>query len=260
MNFGEKLVQLRKGKGMSQEDLAVLLKTTRQAVSKWENNQGYPETDKILLLSHIFEVSTDVLLKEEKTVQRTEDEGLYVSREMANGFLDNERKVSRYLGLGFLCAAWAGIPYVLFEADPPKRWLGIAIFGILGICMWVIGMFSDQEQYKKLREEPLIFDYAFLKEISAEYAIRKKKYRIVALPSTILFILGLLILIFTGQNVIPWSIYHIFIFLVWGVGLFGFVSSAAMMEAYELLTENEQFSKRFLFQLKRKIKAKLDLR
>ena len=49
MNFGEKLVQLRKGKGMSQEDLAVLLKTTRQAVSKWENNQGYPETDKILL-------------------------------------------------------------------------------------------------------------------------------------------------------------------------------------------------------------------
>ena len=68
MNFGEKLVQLRKGKGMSQEDLAVLLKTTRQAVSKWENNQGYPETDKILLLSHIFEVSTDVLLKEEKMI------------------------------------------------------------------------------------------------------------------------------------------------------------------------------------------------
>ena len=66
MNFGEKLVQLRKGKGMSQEDLAVLLKTTRQAVSKWENNQGYPETDKILLLSHIFEVSTDVLLERRK--------------------------------------------------------------------------------------------------------------------------------------------------------------------------------------------------
>ena len=48
MNFGETLFKLRKEKGLSQEALADQLGTTRQAVSKWENNQGYPETEKIL--------------------------------------------------------------------------------------------------------------------------------------------------------------------------------------------------------------------
>lgn len=46
MNFGEKLFSLRKEKGLSQEALAEQLNTSRQAVSKWENNQGYPETAK----------------------------------------------------------------------------------------------------------------------------------------------------------------------------------------------------------------------
>ena len=45
MNFGEKLFKLRKEKGLSQEALAQHLGTTRQAVSKWENNQGFPEIE-----------------------------------------------------------------------------------------------------------------------------------------------------------------------------------------------------------------------
>ena len=49
MTFGEKLYKLRKGKGLSQEALAEQLNTTRQAISKWENNQGFPETDKLLI-------------------------------------------------------------------------------------------------------------------------------------------------------------------------------------------------------------------
>lgn len=64
MTFGEKLFKLRKEKGFSQEALAEKLNTTRQAISKWENNQGYPETEKLLMLSNIFELSVDDLLKE----------------------------------------------------------------------------------------------------------------------------------------------------------------------------------------------------
>lgn len=48
MNFGEKLFKLRKEKGMSQENLAEQIGTTRQAISKWENNQGFPEVEKLL--------------------------------------------------------------------------------------------------------------------------------------------------------------------------------------------------------------------
>ena len=64
MTFGERLFKLRKEKGLSQESLAEQLNTTRQAISKWENNQGYPETEKLLMLSNIFGVSVDSLLKE----------------------------------------------------------------------------------------------------------------------------------------------------------------------------------------------------
>ena len=48
MTFGEKLLKLRKEKGLSQETLAEQIGTTRQAVSKWENNQGFPETEKLI--------------------------------------------------------------------------------------------------------------------------------------------------------------------------------------------------------------------
>ena len=43
MNLGEKILKLRKERGLSQEDLAEKLGTTRQAISKWENNQGFPD-------------------------------------------------------------------------------------------------------------------------------------------------------------------------------------------------------------------------
>ena len=46
MTFGEKMYKLRKAQGLSQEALAEKLNTSRQAVSKWENNNGYPETEK----------------------------------------------------------------------------------------------------------------------------------------------------------------------------------------------------------------------
>ena len=61
MTFGEKLFKLRKEKGFSQETLAEQIGTTRQAVSKWENNQGFPETEKLLQISDIFEISLDFL-------------------------------------------------------------------------------------------------------------------------------------------------------------------------------------------------------
>ena len=83
MSLGEKIFKLRKEKGFSQEGLAEQIGTTRQAISKWENNQGFPETEKLLQLSNIFEVSTDFLLKDDKSIRSTDEKGYYVSREMS---------------------------------------------------------------------------------------------------------------------------------------------------------------------------------
>lgn len=258
MNLGEKIFKLRKEKGLSQEALAEQIGTTRQAISKWENNQGYPETEKLLQLSNIFEVSTDFLLKDEKTVKDQDEKGYYVSREMAKGYIVNEKKVSRYVGIGFMFWALAGVPYTMFETGIKWRFLGVAVCAVIGIIAVVLGMFAEQEQYKVLKQEPLLFDYEYRKELSLEYTLRKKKYVLVAIPCSILFVVGLLALALTVRGYFDWSEYHAFVFLGFAIGLLGFVYSSGVMEAYELLIKNEQYSTRLFFKLKRKIKEKVD--
>lgn len=63
MDFSEKLLTLRKGKNLTQEQLAEQLDVSRQSVSKWESGQAVPELDKIIALSNVFDVTTDYLLK-----------------------------------------------------------------------------------------------------------------------------------------------------------------------------------------------------
>ena len=65
MSFAENLKQLRKEKQLSQEELAEILDVSRQAVSKWEQGIGYPEVEKLLLLSSKLHVSLDSLMETE---------------------------------------------------------------------------------------------------------------------------------------------------------------------------------------------------
>ena len=65
MSFAENLKQLRKAKQLSQEELAEMLDVSRQAVSKWEQGIGYPEMEKLLLLSSKLRVSLDSLMETE---------------------------------------------------------------------------------------------------------------------------------------------------------------------------------------------------
>jgi len=67
MKFGDKLILLRKKKGLSQEDLAEKLGVSRQSVSKWESNNTYPETDKIIQICNIFDCSMDDLINDKVT-------------------------------------------------------------------------------------------------------------------------------------------------------------------------------------------------
>lgn len=73
MNFGENLQQLRKEKGLSQEKLADTLEVSRQAISKWESNTAYPETEKLIALSDLFGVSIDYLIKGDKKADCEDD-------------------------------------------------------------------------------------------------------------------------------------------------------------------------------------------
>ena len=70
MNTADRIQQLRKAKGISQEELADKIGVSRQAGSKWESEQATPDVEKILLLSDYFEVTTDYLLKGIEPVPR----------------------------------------------------------------------------------------------------------------------------------------------------------------------------------------------
>ena len=65
MSFAENLKQIRKEKQLSQEELAEILDVSRQAVSKWEQGMGYPEVEKLLLLSSKLNISLDSLMSTE---------------------------------------------------------------------------------------------------------------------------------------------------------------------------------------------------
>ena len=75
MTLGEKLLELRKKKGLSQEEVADLLHVTRQTVSKWETNQSTPDFDKIVPICELYEISTEELFRNDmgSTVLKQDD-------------------------------------------------------------------------------------------------------------------------------------------------------------------------------------------
>ena len=71
MNIADRIQYLRKQKGLSQEELADKIGVSRQAVSKWESKQSTPDLDKIIVMSDLFEVTTDYILKGIEPVSTT---------------------------------------------------------------------------------------------------------------------------------------------------------------------------------------------
>lgn len=113
MILADKIIELRKRSGWSQEELAGRLGVSRQAVSKWESAASIPDLDKILKLSQLFGVSTDTLLKDELDLSSpaldqapppAEDTldppPRQISLEAANAYLDTVRAQAGKLALG----------------------------------------------------------------------------------------------------------------------------------------------------------------
>ncbi len=109
MIFADKLINLRKKAGMSQEELADKLGVSRQSVSKWESMQSIPDINKIIELSKIFGVSTDYLLKDEMealdnspVLEQTDKKIVTLSE--ANEYLSIVEHTKLHISVGvFLC-------------------------------------------------------------------------------------------------------------------------------------------------------------
>lgn len=179
MLLADKIIALRKNNGWSQEELAERLGVTRQAVSKWEGAQSIPDLDKLLLMSQVFGVSTDLLLKDELTVQ-TSDPGRALSKSApaarslrnvslpeASAFLEAIQAHVKFLALGVALCILSPIPLLLLTAAHRRGWGGIGEemvsgVGVVALLLFVavaVGLFlfygSAMEQYEYLDREPI---------------------------------------------------------------------------------------------------------
>lgn len=112
MSFGEILTKLRKEKGMSQEELANNLNVSRQAVSKWESNSSYPETEKIVAICKLFNSSMDELIGLKDGKKTSENKTINIINEYFDKFIKGikmfysmtfKQKIKCIIEMGFYC-------------------------------------------------------------------------------------------------------------------------------------------------------------
>ena len=242
MEFHEKLRSTRKERGMSQEDLADQLGVSRQAVSKWEGGQGFPETEKLLQISTLFSVSLDYLLKgEHGEASENEEPGYYASREMVEGFLLCKRQGALRIGIGVAVIILSlAFNFALGDNHGDVLFLlGVAV----GVCILVAQLFR-QKRYPELENQPLLFDSAYIKEFRNMHMVRRKRYGM-------MIIIGIaLILISFAANVLidmlPKSSQDhasTILPLFWALAVFLFINSGSALNAEGVIANNAEHMK-----------------
>ena len=123
MILADKIIENRKKNGWSQEELADKLGVSRQSVSKWEGAQAVPDMKKIVMLSELFSVSTDYLLRDDiETAEPIEsapvDRGLEetvrsVSMEEASAFLGNNERAASRISTGVMMCILSPVILIL---------------------------------------------------------------------------------------------------------------------------------------------------
>lgn len=88
--LGDKLYTLRKKRNISQEELAEILNTSRQAVSKWERNESKPDIDKLILIARLFNTSIDYLLSYEINYSNVDE---FINK-LKDGYINNKFEIN----------------------------------------------------------------------------------------------------------------------------------------------------------------------
>ena len=132
MRFEEKIVELRKQKNLSQEELAEQLGVSRQAVSRWELGQTLPDIPNLLQLCELFRVSADYLVRgEEQAVTKSDQSAKTLAK------LSREREKSRYQARRFYYTACANLTMAIafmlaFLVDSKWACFGIGVGQMVG--------------------------------------------------------------------------------------------------------------------------------
>jgi transcriptional regulator with XRE-family HTH domain len=147
MSFADNLQSKRKEKQLSQEELAERIGVSRQAISKWEQGSGYPETEKLLILSQELNVSLDYLMLGE--TRNTESE-----KSLSQNIIAPTGKITikSFDGKAIVNCYKVLASQVMFKArtDEPQYWLiGVNSGAFWGEKSIVLGWYANEEKIKK---------------------------------------------------------------------------------------------------------------
>lgn len=149
MNIGQKLLELRKSKGLSQEEVADKLNVTRQTISKWETNQSTPDFDKIAPLCELYGISADELLTGKKetnknaVVEQVQDQE-EIKKKRASG-------IGKGILLYFVAVAWMIVSVAVLGVNPV---LSVALFLLIaGVATYFIVYTSIVYKEKRTKKE-----------------------------------------------------------------------------------------------------------
>jgi len=151
MGFADNLKSIRKERNVSQEELAEVIGVSRQAVSKWEQGSGYPEMEKLLVLSKELNVSLDYLMLGE--IKSTEN-----NKTLSNNIIVPTGKITikSYDGKAIVNCYKVLASHVMYKAknDEPKYWLiGVNSGAFWGEKSIVLGWYADEGKIKKEMDE-----------------------------------------------------------------------------------------------------------
>ena len=219
MILADKIIRLRKRNGWSQEELAEKMNVSRQAVSKWESAQTIPDLEKILLLSSLFGVTTDYLLKDEMEDEEFTDETDFsvkrITLSQADDFLQWRKSASIQIAAAtFLCVI-AVIPLLLLgtASTVPAFSLSGNVAGSIGlVSMFVFVAIAatmflrcgfKNAPYEFIDKEPFEIEYgvaSMVKERQKEYRSAYARSNIIATGICILSPVPLLVGAFTENE------------------------------------------------------------
>ena len=192
MSLGERLYELRKKKGLSQEEVAEKLNVTRQSVSKWETDESKPDFDKIVPICELYEISTNELLS--GTKEEKEEEEVQVINK------DNKKKraliISSAIFLYFLSIIWIIVSEVSFNLNEGFMVGGFFLLCGIATCMLIY--------------QGIVLSTTITKKKKEKTVNEKRMDGIIELTAIVFTIIYLLVSFFTGAWHITWIIWLVF--------------------------------------------------
>lgn len=268
MIFADKLIQLRKKNGWSQEELANLMNVSRQSISKWEGAQSIPDLDKMVKLSELFGVSTDFLLKDEieecevKQIRGVSDEASPVRRvsmEEASGFLKVKEATSKNIACAtFLCilspiclillAAASEVPsYGISENLAAGAGLIILLLLVTVAVVVFIACGNKTSAYEYLEKEVFETEYGVSGMVKEKRENYRGTYNMSCIVGTCLCILSSIplftaMMIDSENDLFSVAMLSVML-LIAGVGAMFFIRSGIVWESYNKLLQEGDYTK-----------------